>query len=74
MPLSATERLDDALDATLDLLTPFDAGRWLRLAVVAFFVGGLGGAPPAACRRAAATSSAVSAASGASSPTSGDAA
>jgi len=43
MSYAAAERLDDALDATLTFLRPFDVGRWLRLAVIAFFVGGLGG-------------------------------
>jgi hypothetical protein len=43
MSYAAADRLDDALDATLTFLRPFDAGRWLRLAVIAFFVGGLGG-------------------------------
>lgn len=43
MSLSAIQRLDDAVDATTALLLPFDAGRWVRLAVMAFFVGGVGG-------------------------------
>ena len=43
MSLSATQRLDDAFDATRALLLPFDAGTWVRLAFMAFFVGGLGG-------------------------------
>lgn len=42
MSLSATDRLDDAFDATKALLLPFDAGTWVRLAFMAFFVGGLG--------------------------------
>lgn len=46
MPLYAVEDLDDALDATRALLAPFDAGRWLRLALVALFVGGVGGNVP----------------------------
>jgi len=43
MSYAAAERLDDAVDATLTYLRPADAGRWLRLTVIAFFVGGLGG-------------------------------
>jgi hypothetical protein len=39
MPWSAIDALDDARRATTDLLLPFDAGRWLRLAVIAFFLG-----------------------------------
>jgi hypothetical protein len=45
MALHAVEDVEDALAATRAFLFPFDAGRWLRLAVVAFFVGGLGNAP-----------------------------
>lgn len=36
----AVEALDDALDETRALLLPFDAGTWVRLAVVAVFAGG----------------------------------
>ncbi|MFW6436170.1 MAG: DUF7544 domain-containing protein [Halococcoides sp.] len=36
----ATQRVDDAIDLTRGLLEPFEAGTWLRLAVVMFFVGG----------------------------------
>ncbi|WP_255198637.1 DUF7544 domain-containing protein [Halorarius litoreus] len=43
MALSATQRLDDAFDATKALLLPFDASTWVRLAVMVFFIGGLGG-------------------------------
>jgi hypothetical protein len=39
MPWSAIDALDDARRATTDLLLPFDAGRWLRLAVIALFLG-----------------------------------
>ncbi len=49
MVLYAIDDLDDALDATRAFLLPFDLRRWLRLAVLAFFVaGGTGGfsAPP----------------------------
>jgi hypothetical protein len=44
MPWAATDALDDARKATQSLLLPFDAGRWLRLAVIAFFIGGFGSA------------------------------
>ena len=37
--------LSDARDATEDLLWPIDRGRWLRLALIALFVGVGGGAP-----------------------------
>jgi hypothetical protein len=37
--------LSGTKDATVDLLWPFDAGVWLRLAVIVFFVGGVGGLP-----------------------------
>jgi hypothetical protein len=42
MAWSAIDALDDARRATTDILLPFDAGRWLRLAVIAFFLGSLG--------------------------------
>ncbi|MFC6988312.1 hypothetical protein ACFQJD_05550 [Haloplanus sp. GCM10025708] len=41
----AFEALSDARQATEDLLLPIDRGTWLRLAVLAFFLGGGGGAP-----------------------------
>lgn len=42
----ALDALSDATDATRAFLTPFDRGRWVRLAVVAFFVfGSVGGMP-----------------------------
>ena len=44
MPWIAVDSLDDARDAATALLFPFDAGRWLRLALIAFFVGS-GSAP-----------------------------
>lgn len=44
MSLAAIDDIDDAFAATRAFLLPFDAGRWLRLAVVAFFVGGAGSA------------------------------
>jgi hypothetical protein len=40
MSLYAVRNLDDALAVTRDFLTPLDATRWLKLALVAFFVGG----------------------------------
>lgn len=40
MPWNAVDALDDARRAATSLLLPFDAGRWLRLVVLAFFVGG----------------------------------
>ena len=46
MALHAVDDLEDALAATRAFLLPFDAGRWLRLAIVAFFVGGVGGNVP----------------------------
>jgi hypothetical protein len=39
----AIDALGDALDATRSFLTPFDGGRWLRLAVITFFVLGSSG-------------------------------
>jgi hypothetical protein len=46
MALHAVDDLGDAFAATRAFLLPFDAGRWLRLAVVALFVGGVGGNVP----------------------------
>lgn len=43
MTLAALDDIEDALEATKAFLLPFDAGRWLRLAVIAFFVGSAGG-------------------------------
>jgi hypothetical protein len=42
VPWHAIEAVDDALTATRRFLLPFDFGTWLRLAVVAFFLGGAG--------------------------------
>ncbi|MDY6774904.1 MAG: hypothetical protein SV253_02270 [Halobacteria archaeon] len=39
----ALSNLDDALDAAEEFLLPFDLTKWLKLALVAFFVGGGGG-------------------------------
>ncbi|WP_251343577.1 DUF7544 domain-containing protein [Haloplanus halophilus] len=41
----ALAALSDARDATEDLLLPLDRGRWLRLALIALFVGVGGGVP-----------------------------
>ena len=38
----ATDALDDALEATREFLFPFEARRWAKLALVAFFLGGIG--------------------------------
>ncbi|MFD1526356.1 DUF7544 domain-containing protein, partial [Halolamina salina] len=46
MTLSALEDVDDAIDATRSFLWPFDLGRWLKLAVVVFFLGGTGTVNP----------------------------
>ncbi|MGM0591682.1 MAG: DUF7544 domain-containing protein [Halobacteriota archaeon] len=40
MPWDAIDALDDAREATQSLLLPVDATRWLKLALIAFFVGG----------------------------------
>jgi hypothetical protein len=42
MPWYAFDAVDDALDATRNFLFPFSWGRWLRLAVIVFFLGGGG--------------------------------
>lgn len=39
----AIDDLSDAIDVTRNFLTPVTAGKWLRLALVVFFVGGAGG-------------------------------
>jgi hypothetical protein len=44
-PWYAIAALSDARNATEDLLRPLDRGRWLRLALVALFVGVGGGVP-----------------------------
>ena len=43
MPWNAIDALDEARWAAQSFLLPFDSGRWLRLAVIAFFVAGGGG-------------------------------
>jgi hypothetical protein len=40
MALHAAENVGDAFSVTRDFLTPIEYSRWLKLAVVAFFVGG----------------------------------
>ena len=45
MALHAVDDLEDAFAATRAFLLPFELGTWLRLAVVAFFVGGVGSVP-----------------------------
>lgn len=42
MPLYALEDLDDALAATRSFLWPVNRTRWIKLAVVVFFIGGPG--------------------------------
>ena len=44
--LYAIDDLDDALETTRAFLVPFDRGRWARLLVVVFFLGGVGGTNP----------------------------
>ena len=46
MSLHALDDIDDAIDATRSFLWPFDLGRWGRLALVVFFLGGTGSANP----------------------------
>ena len=41
--LYAFDDIDDAIDATRAFLWPFDLGRWAKLALVLFFLGGTGG-------------------------------
>lgn len=43
MSLYAFDAIDDAFAATRSFLWPFDLGRWARLALVVFFLGGAGG-------------------------------
>lgn len=40
MALYALQEVDDAIGVTREFLFPFDVRRWLKLAVVAFFIGG----------------------------------
>ena len=42
MPLYALEDLDDALDATRAFLWPINRSRWIKLALVVFFIGAPG--------------------------------
>lgn len=46
MTLYAFDDIDDAIAATRSFLWPFDLGRWAKLALVAFFLGGVGGFNP----------------------------
>ncbi|WP_224449184.1 DUF7544 domain-containing protein [Haloprofundus salilacus] len=48
MPWYAIDAIDDAIDSSRRFLFPFSLGRWLRLAVIVFFLGALstGGSPP----------------------------
>lgn len=46
MALSALQHVGDAVDVTREFLFPFELRRWLKLALVAFFVGGSGGSVP----------------------------
>ncbi|WP_142859370.1 DUF7544 domain-containing protein [Salinigranum halophilum] len=46
MTLYALDDIEDAIDATREFLWPIERGRWLRLAVVLFFTGGVGGFNP----------------------------
>lgn len=46
MTLYALDDIDDSIDATRELLWPLDTGRWARLALVVFFIGGAGGTNP----------------------------
>lgn len=43
MALHALDDVDDAIDATRSLLLPIDIKQWLKLAFVAFFIGGPAG-------------------------------
>jgi hypothetical protein len=45
MSLYAIDAIDDAIDAARAFLWPFDRSRWLRLALVVFFIGGGGFSP-----------------------------
>lgn len=42
MAFHAVDDIDDAFEATRAFLLPFDAGQWLGLAVITFFLGGVG--------------------------------
>lgn len=45
MAFHALQNIDDAFEVTKEFLLPFDSRRWLKLAVVAFFIGGGSGLP-----------------------------
>ena len=46
MALYAIDNLDDAIDATRGFLLPFEPWTWVKLAVVVFFIGGVGANVP----------------------------
>lgn len=46
MTLAAIDNIDDAVEATRAFLWPFDLGRWAKLALLAFFIGGGTGVNP----------------------------
>lgn len=43
----AIDNLSDAIDVTRDFLTPFDLWMWVKLAIVVFFIAGMGFGNPA---------------------------
>ncbi|WP_178917884.1 hypothetical protein [Natronomonas gomsonensis] len=47
MALHAIDDVSDAIDVTREFLFPFELRRWLKLAIVAFFIGGTTSAPTA---------------------------
>lgn len=46
MTFAAIDTIDDAVEATRAFLWPFDLGRWAKLALLTFFIGGGTGANP----------------------------
>jgi len=46
MALHSLDDIEDGIEATKEFLLPFSWGHWLRLAVVVFFMGGVGGNVP----------------------------
>jgi hypothetical protein len=46
MTLYALDDIDDAIETTRAFLLPFDRWRWARLALIVFFIGGVGGFNP----------------------------
>jgi hypothetical protein len=55
MALHAVENVEDALGVTREFLTPVDVRRWLKLALVVFFVGGGTGVPTSGANTASPT-------------------